>query len=62
MTNFDFLLKEKKFATFAEVAVSAEKLFSVDLDACVRRRQSFGGTSPASVRAQIAAMRERLSL
>ena len=35
---------------------------AIDLDACVRRRQSFGGTSPASVRAQIAAMRERLSL
>lgn len=44
MTNFDFLLKEKKFAAFAEVAVSAEKLFSVDLDSCVlncRRAMEF---------------------
>ena len=44
MTNFDFLLKEKKFVSFAEVAVSAEKLFSVDLDACVlncRRAMEF---------------------
>ena len=34
---------------------------AVDLDACVARRQSFGGTSPASVRAQIASVREKLS-
>lgn len=35
---------------------------AIDLDACVRRRQSFGGTSPESVRAQIASMKGRLSL
>ena len=33
----------------------------VDLDACVARRQSFGGTSPASVRAQIAAVKKQLN-
>ena len=35
---------------------------AIDLDACVRRRQSFGGTTPESVRAQIASMKGRLSL
>ena len=30
MTNFDFLLKEKQFSTFADVAVSAEKVFEID--------------------------------
>ncbi len=30
MTNFDFLLKEKQFSTFADVAVSAEKVFNID--------------------------------
>mgnify|MGYP000809541596 FL=1 len=35
---------------------------AIDLDACVVKRTSFGGTSPASVRAQIAAMRERNAL
>lgn len=30
MTNFDFLLNEKQFATFADVAVSAEKVFNID--------------------------------
>ena len=34
---------------------------AVDLDACVARRQSFGGTSPASVRAQIAAVKKQLN-
>ena len=34
---------------------------AIDLDACVRRRVSEGGTSPDSVRAQVAAMRERLA-
>ena len=33
---------------------------AIDLDACVRRRISEGGTSPESVRAQVAAMRLRL--
>jgi argininosuccinate lyase len=34
---------------------------AIDLDACVRRRVSFGGTSPESVRAQVASMRARLA-
>ena len=34
---------------------------AIDLDACVRRRISEGGTSPESVRAQVAAMRARLA-
>ena len=33
---------------------------AIDLDACVARRVSFGGTSPESVRAQVASMRARL--
>ncbi len=35
---------------------------AIDLDACVLRRTSFGGTSPESVRAQIRAMRARTGL
>ena len=35
---------------------------AIDLDACVMKRTSFGGTAPASVRAQAAAMRERNGL
>ena len=34
MTNFDFLLKEKKFESFANIAVSAEKIFNIDMEAC----------------------------
>ena len=30
MTNFDFLIKEQQFSTFADVAVSAEKVFNID--------------------------------
>lgn len=30
MTNFDFLLNEKQFVTFGDVAVSAEKVFNID--------------------------------
>ena len=44
MTNFDFLLKEPKFSAFAEVAVSAEKLYNVDVDSCTlacRRAMEF---------------------
>ena len=33
---------------------------AIDLDACVRRRNSYGGTSPDSVRRQIAAAREKM--
>lgn len=44
MTNFEFLLKEPKFSAFAEVAVSAEKLYNVDVDSCAlacRRAMEF---------------------
>lgn len=34
MTNFDFLKSEPKFATFADVAVNAEKIFHIDVEAC----------------------------
>ncbi|HEY5585310.1 MAG TPA: DEAD/DEAH box helicase family protein [Ruminiclostridium sp.] len=30
MTNFDFLKTEQQFATFADVAISAEKVFTID--------------------------------
>ena len=35
MTNFDSFLSEAKFASFAEVAVSAEKILHIDPAACV---------------------------
>ena len=35
MTNFDIFLSEDKFASFAEVAVSAEKIYQIDPAACV---------------------------
>ncbi len=44
MTNFDFLLSTPDFAPFAEVAISAEKLLHIDVDACVlncRRAMEF---------------------
>ena len=44
MTNFDIFLSEPKFASFAEVAVSAEKILNIDLAACVlncRRAMEF---------------------
>ena len=44
MTNFDFLKGEAGFESFAEVAVSAEKLYNVDVDSCVlacRRAMEF---------------------
>ena len=34
MTNFDFLLSDPQFATFGEVAVSAEKIYTIDPAAC----------------------------
>jgi len=45
MTNFDFLLSNPQFATFADVAVSAEKILRIDPAACVlncRRAMEFG--------------------
>lgn len=32
MTNFDFLKKDKKFESFADVAIAAEKTFTIDPD------------------------------
>lgn len=44
MTNFDFLKASSDFASFADVAISAEKLLHIDVDACVlncRRAMEF---------------------
>ena len=44
MTNFDFLLADKQFSSFASVAVAAENLLHIDVDACVlncRRAMEF---------------------
>ena len=44
MTNFDIFLSEAKFASFAEVAVSAEKILNIDPATCVlncRRAMEF---------------------
>ena len=44
MTNFDIFLSEAKFTSFAEVAVSAEKILNIDPAACVlncRRAMEF---------------------
>ena len=44
MTNFDFLLSAPDFAPFGEVAVAAEKIYSIDPAACVlncRRAMEF---------------------
>lgn len=44
MTNFDFLLEEKKFSGFANTAITAEKLYQIDLPSClfnVRRALEF---------------------
>ena len=35
MTNFDFLKKDKKFGNFADVAITAENLYRVDIASCV---------------------------
>lgn len=35
MTNFDIFLAAPKFASFAEVAVSAERIYAIDPAACV---------------------------
>ena len=35
MTNFDFLKKDEKFSSFADVAITAERLYNVDLASCV---------------------------
>jgi len=44
VTNFDFLKNEEKFDSFAETAVTAEKLLNIDIDSCVlncRRAMEF---------------------
>ena len=44
MTNFDFLKTTPDFVSFADVAISAEKLLHIDIDACVlncRRAMEF---------------------
>ncbi len=44
MTNFDFLKTEKRFDSFSDVAISAEKLLHIDIDSCVsncRRAMEF---------------------
>ena len=44
MTNFDFLKNTSDFDTFADVAISAEKILHIDVDACVlncRRAMEF---------------------
>lgn len=44
MTNFDYLLKEPKFNSFASVAVAAEKVLHIDAESCIincRRAMEF---------------------
>ena len=44
MTNFDFLKKEQKFSSFADVAISAEKILLIDYSASIlncRRAMEF---------------------
>ena len=67
MTNFDFLKNTPDFATFADVAISAERLIYLDPAACVfncRRAMEFAVKWMYSVdRDQIgrASCRERVS-
>lgn len=35
MTNFEFLKKDEKFSSFADVAITAEKLYQVDIASCI---------------------------
>ena len=35
MTNFDFLKKDKKFDSFADAAIAAERVFNIDAATCV---------------------------
>ena len=44
MTNFDFLLSDPQFASFAQAAVAAEKIYAIDPAACAvncRRAMEF---------------------
>jgi len=56
MTNFDFLLKNPDFATFSDVAVSAEQLLNIDAAASVltcRRAMEFAVKWMYSVDAEL---------
>ena len=35
MTNFDFLKQDSKFDAFANVAISAERILNIDIEASV---------------------------
>ena len=55
-TNFDYLKNEEKFSTFADVAISAEKIVLIDPEACVincRRAMEFAVKSMYSNRKRI---------
>ena len=44
MTNFDFLKSDSGFSTFADAAISAEKIYHIDPSACIincRRAMEF---------------------
>ena len=44
MTNFDFLKQDMQFTSFADVAITAEKILHMDIDSCVincRRAMEF---------------------
>lgn len=56
MTNFDFLKSEEKFSAFADVAISAEKIFHIDAEACAincRRAAEFAVKWMYSVDAEL---------
>ena len=56
MTNFDFLKNEEKFSHFSDVAVKAEQIFHIDIDACVincRRAMEFAVKWMYSVDAEL---------
>lgn len=35
MTNFDYLKSDSGFSTFADAAISAEKIYNIDLSSCI---------------------------
>ena len=35
MTNFDYLKSEKEFESFVDIAITAEKVFNIDIGTCV---------------------------
>ncbi len=44
-TNFDYLKNEEKFSTFADVAISAEKIVLIDPEACDKSKfQKYNAT------------------